>query len=319
MFHILKLIVLNISIYKQYLSIETSAQSIHIYRTHSMHPERSSQTAIRVAISRAAHQLLDTPAIFEDPVAVPLVGPQGLAAIQAGGWHMESRFARGLRAFLVARSRFSEEQLAHAVAQGVHQYVILGAGLDTFAYRNPHAASPLRVFEVDHPGTQAHKRRNLAAAGIAVPDNLAFVPMNFETQSLSAQLGIAGFRADRPAFFSWLGVSMYLTPSAVMETLQCVAQATAQGGGIVFDYLPPIAQQPWALRLRLRLLNLRLSAMGEPWLGFFNTDSLDQALRNMGFGHTVNLGCADINQRYFRQRQDGLLARGSGQLMHATR
>jgi methyltransferase (TIGR00027 family) len=284
-----------------------------------MHPERSSQTAVRVAISRAAHQLLDTPAIFEDPVAVPLVGPQGLDAIQAGGWHMESRFARGLRAFLVARSRFAEEQLAHAVAQGVCQYVVLGAGMDTFAYRNPHAASPFRVFEVDHPSTQAHKRRQLAAAGIAVPDNLAFVPMDFETQSLPTQLRTAGFRTDQPAFFSWLGVSMYLTPSAVMSTLRCVAQATAQGGGIVFDYVPPIAQQPWALRMRLSLLSLRLAAMGEPWLGFFDTTTLSLALKSMGFDHTVNLGCADINRRYFRQRLDGLVARGSGQLMYATR
>ncbi len=98
-----------------------------------------------------------------------------------------------------------------------------------------------------------------------------------------------------------------------------MAQATAQGGGIVFDYVPPIAQQAWALRLRLRLLSLRLAAMGEPWLGFFDTTTLSLALKSMGFGHTVNLGCADINQRYFHQRMDGLMARGSGQLMYAAR
>lgn len=112
---------------------------------------------------------------------------------------------------------------------------------------------------------------------------------------------------------------MYLAPATVMSTLRWVAQSTTHGGGIVFDYVPPLSQQPWPLRLRLHLLSLRLAASGEPWLGFFDTVELMQAMKDLGFSHTANLGCADINQRYFHQRTDGLVARGSGQLMYAAR
>src|SRR5262249_32483033 len=142
----------------------------------------------------------------------------------------DSSFGRALRLFLVARSRCAEDALAHAVAAGVRKYVILGAGLDTFAYRNPYAAQALRVFEVDSPATQAWKRDLLRRTRIAEPASLTFVPVDFETQSLAEELRAAGFREAEPAFFSWLGVTMYLTRDAIFSTLSYVASCAAGSG-----------------------------------------------------------------------------------------
>src|SRR5262249_52440962 len=148
----------------------------------------------------------------------------------------DSTFNQRLRAFVVVRSRFAEDTLRAATDQGVRQYVVLGAGLDTFAYRNPRA--DVRVFEVDHPDTQAWKRDLLARTGIAIPEGVTHVPIDFQAQSLGEGLAAHGFRTDVPAFFSWLGVTMYLADAAVRSTLAWVAQANAPGSGIVFDYVP---------------------------------------------------------------------------------
>ena len=229
-----------------------------------MLPFSPSATARRVALIRAAHQLWDSPQVLGDPVALRLVGAQAGTALARGGLKKHSRLLRSLRAFLVARSRFAEDQLAQSLARGVRQYVVLGAGLDTFAYRNPHAAAGLRVWEVDHPATQAYKREQLAAAGIAVPDSTAYVPIDFRSQSLAAQLQRHGFDAQQPSFFSWLGVSMHLEPATVLDTLRWVATATPPGSGIAMDYMPPMAQQSWPMRAVLGVLALGVAAHGEP-------------------------------------------------------
>src|SRR5262245_36371831 len=200
-----------------------------------MHDAQPSRTAMRVAARRAAHQLLDHPRVLEDPIALPIIGPEAAAKVRSEPLPYRGRPGRSLRAFLVARSRFAEDELARAVARGTRQYVILGAGLDTFAYRNPHENAGLRVFEVDFPATQAWKRRKLTAASIAIPPSLTFAPVDFERQTLAAGLAVAGFDASGPAFFSWLGVSMYLSAEAIDSTLQFVA-SLPPGGGIVFDY-----------------------------------------------------------------------------------
>src|SRR5262249_33250070 len=196
-----------------------------------MKPDRPSATAYRVAMRRAAHQILDRPVVLEDPIALRIIGPRGAEQIRADPGRYDSSFGRALRLFLVARSRCAENALATAVAAGVRQYVVLGAGLDTFAYRNPFVAEGLRVFEVDVPATQAWKRELLARTGIAPPPSLTFVPVDFERQALPEQLRAAGFRADQPTFFSWLGVTMYLTRDAVLSTLKFLA-SRAPGGGI---------------------------------------------------------------------------------------
>jgi methyltransferase (TIGR00027 family) len=164
---------------------------------------RFSRTAHRVAIRRAAHQLFDQPRVLEDPLALAIVGTEAAEKLRSSQKEAESSIPRAFRAFMAARSRYAEDQLAKAVAQGVRQYVVLGAGLDTFAYRSPY--SNLRVFEVDHPATQAWKRERLQNAGIEVPQSLVFVPVDFERQQLAAELEQSGFETRLPAFFSWLG------------------------------------------------------------------------------------------------------------------
>lgn len=284
-----------------------------------MQPNRASETAFRAAISRTAHQLLDFPVVFEDPVALRVLGPANVALMRAGGRQFESALARRLRAFFAARSRFAEDELAKAVKRGVRQYVILGAGLDTFAFRNPHTGTSLRIFEVDHPNSQSWKRQQLLASALPESGGLTYVPMDFETQSLAGQLRLAGLRPDVPTFFSWLGVSMYLTPQTVMQTLQCVADATVAGGGIAFDYITPPDRQTIAQRVRWLVLKSWLSAVGEPWRGFFNPAILRDALKTQGFTSIVDMGSDDINGRYFNAQPGGPAVGGPGRLMCAQR
>lgn len=284
-----------------------------------MQPHRASKTAFRAAMSRTAHQLLDSPVVFEDTIALRVLGPSSVALMRAGGRQFASALARRLRAFFAARSRFAEDELANAVKRGVRQYVILGAGLDTFAHRNPHAGTYLHIFEVDHPSTQSWKRAQLLAAGLSQPGNLTYVPVDFETQSLAAQLQLAGLKPDEPTFFSWLGVSMYLTPQTVMQTLQCVADATTAGGGIAFDYVTPPAPQTLSQKLRWMVLQTWLSAVGEPWKGFFNPTALRDALKTQGFTSIVDMGSDDINGRYFSAPSGGPEVSGPGRLLCAQR
>lgn len=273
-----------------------------------------STTARRVALGRAAHQVIDHPRVFEDPIAVRIVDSQALAALAVPNSDENGRMARYVRASVVARSRFAEEELAIAVARGTRQCVVLGAGMDTFAYRNPHPQ--LRVFEVDHPSTQASKREQLARAGIDVPTSLTFVPVDFETQALGAALQGAGFDAGAPAFFSWLGVTMYLEPSTVMATLKTISQG-ARGSQVVFDYVIPLAQHTFARRIAYRLLMARLAMVGEPWKCLFDPAALDRELTAMGFLQREDLGYEAINARYFAGRTDRLAVGPGGHLVSA--
>src|SRR3984957_6851470 len=181
-----------------------------------MQEGKFSKTAHRVAIRRAAHQLLDQPKVLDDPLALRIIGTEAADDLRSNPKEHHA-FSRAFRAFMAARSRYAEDELARAGPHGVTQYVVLGAGLDTFAYRNPHPG--LRVFEVDHPSTQAWKREQLQAAGIAIPAALTFVPVDFERQTLADGLERGGFDDRAAAFFSWLGVTPYLTRDACMSTL----------------------------------------------------------------------------------------------------
>jgi methyltransferase (TIGR00027 family) len=268
--------------------------------------DRPSATAQHVAMRRAAHQLLDDPKILDDPVSLMIVGKEGAAMLAADPRRYESSpFASYVRAFLVIRSKLAEEELADAVARGVRQYVILGAGLDTFAYRNPYPAETLRVFEVDHPNTQAFKRARLAEAGIAVPAGLTFAPVDFEKETLAAGLAEAGCDRAVPTFFSWLGVTQYLPAEVVMATLGFVA-SFIKGSGIVFDYtIDPSLMSP-GQRMAHDAIAGWAAAAGEPWRGFFNPEKLAHDITAMGFGYVQNTGPDEINERYFAGRADGL-------------
>jgi methyltransferase (TIGR00027 family) len=278
--------------------------------------EGASLTAYRVALSRAAHQILDAPRVLEDPVALAIVGERAVAGIRAAPLRFLLPPSRHLRAFLVARSRVAEDALAVALRSGVGQYVVLGAGLDTFAYRSWYPRERLRVFEVDHPATQAWKRRRLAAGSIAVPESLTFVAVDFETEALSARLTGAGWRADEPTLFSWLGVTMYLTRPAVMSILTLVA-GLPRGGGIVFDYAVPPASLGLVSRMAAGALLRRVAAVGEPWKTFFAPAELAGELRTLGFARLEDLGPEQLNARFFGARRDGLRVRGLGRVMSA--
>ena len=273
-----------------------------------------SKTAHRVAVRRAAHQLLDQPRVLDDPLALRIIGAEAENELRSNPKE-DHAFSRAFRAFMAARSRFAEDELAHAVAHGVKQYVVLGAGLDTFAYRNPHPG--LRVFEVDHPATQAWKRERLQAGGIAIPTSLTFTPIDFERQTLADGLGQSGFNVNAAAFFSWLGVTPYLTREACMSTLSFIAKMPV-GSGVVFDFAVDPALLNAGQRQALEALSQRVARYGEPFQLFFDPEKLQDELKGMGFRRTEFLQGKELNARYFKDRKDGLLVRGSiGHLMSA--
>jgi methyltransferase (TIGR00027 family) len=276
---------------------------------------KPSATASRVAQRRAAHQLLDHPLVFNDPLAVRIAGVDDPARRDPRAFD-SSRLSKALRAFFAARSRFAEDQLTAAVHRGVDQYVVLGAGLDTFAYRNPYDA--LRVFEVDFPATQAWKRAELARAGIAIPPALAFVPADFEHVSLSAALQGGGFDSSKPAWFSWLGVTMYLARDTVMQTLRFVA-ALPPPSGVVFDYGVDPAKLSTMERFIFERFAERVAAAGEPWVTGFDAAILAEDLRRLGFMAIEDLGQQEINTRYFSGRDDGLSVGSLGRIVSAGR
>src|SRR5271170_5528793 len=275
----------------------------------------ASRSALRVALRRAAHQIHDSPVVFNDPLAVAILGEAYAEELRRTPLRPDRPFSIGLRAFLVARSRYAEDNLSRAVAAGVGQYVLLGAGLDTFAYRNPHAG--LRVFEVDHPATQQWKRELLERSGIPIPESLAYAPVDFERQSLSAQLEAAGFDDHAPAFFAWLGVVPYLTLAAFRATLGFIAEQP-EGSGVTLDYGQPREALPFLERLAHDSLASRVQRAGEPFQLFFTPAEI--AAEFAGFRSLEDLGSAEINARYFRDRTDRLAVRGAaGRLLCAWR
>jgi methyltransferase (TIGR00027 family) len=276
-----------------------------------MEAGRASKTALRVAIRRAAHQLMDKPPVLDDPIAVRLVGT-GFARDMERAQH---KVARDFRAFMAVRSRFVEDQLAHAVGRGITQYVVLGAGLDTFAWRNPFPE--LRIFEVDFPATQIWKQEMLADAGLERPQGLTFVPLDFEHKTLAVGLKDAGFDAGKPAFFGWLGVVPYLTLEAFRATLGDIARMPA-GSGVSFDYgLSPAVLGPLR-RLALQALSERVASAGEPFKLLFAPDEIERELRLAGFARIEQADSKQLNARYFQKRADGLKLPDPGLGMLAT-
>ncbi len=263
---------------------------------------------------RAAHQIYDAkPLVFDDPIAVPILGDTYAEEVRRTPTRPDRPFSVSLRAFLVARSRYAEDNLARAVAHGVSQYVLLGAGLDTFAHRNSYPG--LRVFEVDHPATQLWKRELLETGGIAAPDRLTYAPVDFERESLPEQLAAAGFDANAPSFFAWLGVVPYLTPAAFRTTLEFIA-AQPQGSGLVLDYGQPRHVLPMLEQLAHDSLASRVALAGEPFQLFFTPEEI--AVELSGFREIEDLGTGEINTRYFAGRSDSLWLRGTaGRLLCA--
>ena len=283
-----------------------------------MKANSSSRTALRVAMRRAAHQIMDDPAVFSDPLAFRILGAENQSAQYIDQRLLEQTPAESrYRAYLAARSRYAEDELHIAIKRGVHQYVILGAGLDTFAYRNQYSAEVLHVFEVDLPATLTWKQVRLEEANIQIPRTVTFTPVDFETETLEEGLRRAAFDASKCAFFSWLGVTSYITESAFTATLRFVA-SMPPGSGIVFDYmLSPSLLNPTARSVFDSLAN-RVALAGEPFQTFFDPYFLKKDLSAMGFGQIENLGPGKLNDLYFRGRKDELKAGGLAHIMNAT-
>ncbi|MEU2038995.1 class I SAM-dependent methyltransferase [Nocardia niwae] len=256
-----------------------------------------SRTALITAYARAYHQIADRPRIFTDPLAARLLGVTAEELAEKGTPttnHLGDKVSdRPRRLFFAARARFAEDAVAAAITAGVRQVVILGAGLDTFAYRNPRP--DLRVFEVDHPATQAWKRERLTAAGIDRPETLTFVPVDFETQTLAAGLESTGFKRTDPAVFVWLGVVFYLTSNAAHATLEYIA-GQAHPVEVVFDYLQPAATDEDRAHQRARAD--RLADVGEPVLSYFTPDDIAAQLRALGFTDLEDHSAPDLIAGY---------------------
>ncbi len=265
---------------------------------------------------RAAHQLLDHPRVHDDPLALAILREEQAAAMRADPRRFEDGpVAPLLRAFLAARSRLAEDALARAVAAGVRQYVVLGAGLDTFAYRNPYPG--LRVLEVDHPATQAWKRQRLAQANIAIPGSVTFAAVDFAAEPLAQALGMAGLRSEEPSFFSWLGVTPYLEPANVLATLAAIAPFAANGGGVVFDYHVAPASLAPRQRAAFEALAARVAAAGEPFRGYFEPRALIAAVRALGFHEVRDVAPDELNAKFFSNRADGLRVGSVGHILIA--
>jgi len=264
-----------------------------------------SRTALGAAMHRAAHQMLEGGNIFADPFALPVIGPEAKARLVE--WAQPAHRG-GMRLFIAARHRVADDRLAAALAANVGQVVIVGAGLDTTALRLAGRVAPVRLFEVDHPATQAWKCERLAAAGLALPGFVTLAPVDFERQTLAEGLLAAGFDAGAPAFFIWLGVVPYLTEAAILSTLRCIA--AVPGGQVVFDYANPPEQLDDRLRAAHQRRAEHVAAIGEPWISYFDSGALGARVRDLGAVEIDDLGPGDIRKRVFGVAEPPL--RGNG-------
>jgi len=266
-----------------------------------------SRMAIVTAMLRGAHYLLDVePRILDDSFARAFAGfSSDEELLKALDDLKVPDFVRR-RTVLAVRNRYAEDELVRSVAQGMTQYVILGAGLDSFAYRRRDLLQVLDVYEVDHPASQAWKRQRVEELGIKIPERLHYVPVDFERETLTNGLSAAGVNLRAATFFSWLGVTQYLTLAAVLNTLREVARLAAPGSEIVFQFIVPAATLVGEERAVVEALAARSAAVGEPWLSFFTPEELEVHLKQVGFKKVIHFGPHNATERYLTGRSDQL-------------
>ncbi|HKR32524.1 MAG TPA: SAM-dependent methyltransferase [Terriglobales bacterium] len=258
-----------------------------------MKPNEPSRTALLIARQRAAHQVLDHGSILYDPFAMKILGEDTNDVLQFANAHPLASIGR---LFTAARSRIAEDALSGAVGGGIQQIVVLGAGLDTFALRSPHGARQIRVYEVDHPATQAWKRQRLVETQLALPPWLIFVPVDFERDDLREMLAGAGFQQNSPTFFTWLGVVPYLTENAVGTTLDYIS--SIQNSEVVFDYMEPPQAFPDEMRELITKRTEELKRTGERWASRFEPADVVAILRSRGFRDIEDINFQEITSKF---------------------
>jgi methyltransferase (TIGR00027 family) len=270
-------------------------------------------TAVRVALWRALHAQIDPPPhVIEDAIGLQLAAPE---KNWRGRPDMDPEFTRPFRASIVARARFIEDLVVEQMSRGVTQYVILGAGLDTFVQRRQDIAGKLRVFEIDRPGPQAWKRRRLEETGLGVPDGLTLVPVDFEAgDAWWQQLTTRGFDAGQPAVVSSTGVSMYLTHEAISATLRQVA-TLAPGSVFAMSFMVPVEMTEPDIRPSIERAVMGARASGTPFLSLFTPPEMVALALTAGFKEARHVSAAALTQRYFAGRTDGLRPPKAGEEM----
>lgn len=293
-----------------------------------MKEDQYSRTALWCAYVRSYHAKYDSPCLFEDFLASPLLPEDIHASLEhklVWNFHLHNpalallypdqadALARIMRALptppmVLGRARYVEDSLDQAVRNGVKQYVLLGAGMDTFAFRRPEMLEQVRVFEVDHPATQSFKLRRIAELGWLQPQGLHFVPVDFNRESLAEALARSPYDPQARSFFNWLGVTYYLPYEAVLATLRTVAETAPAGSIVVFDYFDTDAQNPGKETGRVRRMLESSQQSEEPLQTCLDPAKLAADLKGMGFSLQEDLSPNDIQERYFQSRTDGYRA-----------
>jgi methyltransferase (TIGR00027 family) len=274
--------------------------------TQKISERNASSTAFGTLYMRAVHQLLDAhPLILDDAAALTLVGQDTMRQIKKNHKHHRTLEARALCAHVVLRSRFTEDRLAEAMGRGITQYVILGAGFDTFAFRQPEWVRNLKIFEVDQPATQYQKRARLADAGMAIPSNLHFAEIDFEKESLREGLSRHGVSMSEPTFFSWLGVTMYLQEEAIDAVLRTLVQFPSKSE-VVFTFSQPLDLLSGVESRFHALLSRVVANSGEPFISFFTPAVMEKKLCDTGFKDVAFLSNEEAGKRYLSNRPQDL-------------
>jgi len=280
-----------------------------------MKDAKRSLTAESAAAARAAHFVLnEEPLIFEDPYAAYFIG---------GGWKWMIRkrailrlvtadflfgWAKPIVGLILARSRYSEDCFEKAFGNDISQYVMLGAGMDSFAMRRPEFEEAVKIYEIDHPSTQEWKKKKLADNRFSLPSNVVYIPIDFEKESLAQVLTSSPFRKEYPAFFSWLGTTYYLTKNAVFDTFKSIASCAAEGSEVVFDYACTEKDGQVPDTRTIKKVRRFTKRRGEEVITAFHREDLFEELKKIGFTLQEDLDADMQNEKYFVNRSDGLKA-----------
>jgi len=284
----------------------------------------ASRTAQAAAAIRANHYLYANQPVFSDPYAFHFTSPiwrrvlSNRACIKALNSKIPNQTFGLLTAQVVARSRYAEDQLEMALQQGIKQYVLIGAGLDSFVLRLAQKYSDIKIFEVDHPDTQALKIQSLQKLG-HIPDHVEFVSIDFEKENLAHALKRSSYNTAQPTFFSWLGTTHYLKPETTFSTLQTIAEFAATGSELVLDYSIPYQDLTGLERVGSFAVSKFTYFLNEPIIGTFHSDELHRAVTKLGYIVLEDLSAHDITKRYFVNRKDRIRYTQATHLLHLKR